>query len=135
MLHRELPYDGIAPYQVVIGVATKGLRPPIGAHVPKPFADMMKACWDEEPNVRPSFVLLTETLEKMSCPEPRWKKPRRKKAANARPEEESGILSPENFLSDEEKALIINNDDIDNEEIELNDDSDPSAGEEDKLLS
>lgn len=133
MEHRTLPYEGIAPYQVVIGVATKGLRPPIGDTVPKALADMMKSCWDEKPNHRPTFVSLTETLERMLCPEPQFKKPRRqknkKRAAREEtvdePEEDGdgGILSPYMLLSDEEKANLL----------DLSDDE-KEAGEEESFL-
>jgi hypothetical protein len=89
--------------------------------MPPYFVKMMKECWDEEPGVRPSFVLLTETLEKIICPEPHFKKPRRRKRRVKEEEEGEGILSPEMLLSEEEKGMAEG--------------GEGEGGEEDRLLS
>eukprot|EP01126_Amoeba_proteus_P008368 TRINITY_DN13095_c0_g1_i2.p1 TRINITY_DN13095_c0_g1~~TRINITY_DN13095_c0_g1_i2.p1 ORF type:complete len:191 (+),score=45.26 TRINITY_DN13095_c0_g1_i2:43-573(+) len=77
MFMRRLPYANVTPYEVVLGVATKELRPCLDASIPTVFADIMTVCWAEDPNLRPHFVQLTFLLERLSCPDPLRKKPYR----------------------------------------------------------
>jgi len=71
MCTREIPYEGTPPYQIVIYVATQGLRPEL--HHPvlekmKGFKTLMRLCWDEDPNKRPAFSDLIEKFNQMVCP-------------------------------------------------------------------
>jgi len=104
MCKRELPYEGIAPYQVVIGVATKGLRPPLDDTLPPSYKEMMTSCWDDLPSTRPSFVSLTERLEKLVCPEPVSKKPQKRKNAR-RVAVEERVISTLLDSSEDDKSL------------------------------
>lgn len=88
----------------------------------------MKACWDEEPNIRPSFVVLSETLEKMVCPDPYSKKPRQIRKTVQENDEEEDVLSPELLLSNEERSL--SNSEVEEEE---SDDMD-GEGSRERLL-
>ncbi len=98
VLTREDPYSGMPPFQVVLAVGTKGLRPgkafynllrfhipdrglsssvyssPYFSHTLSSFADvpskcpavwveLMKNCWDEEPDHRPSFDQIMERID------------------------------------------------------------------------
>lgn len=65
MVARKLPYFGMQPMQVGIAVLQQGMRPPIPPKCPLPLANLMRACWDSDPNRRPSFAQLVEALEAM----------------------------------------------------------------------
>eukprot|EP00177_Eucheuma_denticulatum_P003292 GFKZ01005946.1.p1 GENE.GFKZ01005946.1~~GFKZ01005946.1.p1 ORF type:complete len:1197 (+),score=199.39 GFKZ01005946.1:23-3592(+) len=65
MVARKLPYFGMQPMQVAIAVLQQGMRPPMPAKCPVPLAKLMRACWDSDPNRRPSFAQLVEALEAM----------------------------------------------------------------------
>jgi len=60
------------PYQVVISVATDGLRPEIEPNVIPPyFEKIIKECWNDDPDNRPEFIQLRETLEELVIPIPK----------------------------------------------------------------
>lgn len=65
MVARKLPYFGMQPMQVGIAVLQQGMRPPIPPKCPAPLAKLMRACWDSDPNRRPSFEQLVQALEAM----------------------------------------------------------------------
>ncbi|CDF38666.1 Serine/threonine protein kinase (fragment), partial [Chondrus crispus] len=65
MVARKLPYFGMQPMQVGMAVVQQGMRPPIPPKCPAPLVKLMKACWDSDPNVRPSFAQLVQALEAM----------------------------------------------------------------------
>ena len=46
-------------------VLQKDLRPEIPSDTPDKFANLMKRCWDRNPNVRPSFKQILNELEGM----------------------------------------------------------------------
>lgn len=46
-------------------VLQKDLRPDIPSDTPDKFANLMKRCWDRNPNVRPSFKQILNELEGM----------------------------------------------------------------------
>lgn len=54
--------DKIRPRDVICAVL-KGLRPVIPAGAPVDIADVMKACWAEEPEARPEFGAIMEGLK------------------------------------------------------------------------
>jgi len=61
---REDPHDGILPFQVVLAVGTKGMRLDIPPECPTNWKNLIKACWDEDQNLRPSFDDIMIQLEK-----------------------------------------------------------------------
>lgn len=65
MVARKLPYFGMQPMQVGIAVLQQGMRPPIPPKCPAPLVKLMRACWDSDPNRRPSFEQLVQALEAM----------------------------------------------------------------------
>ena len=63
---RADPYEGMAPFQVVLSVGTKAMRPPVPADGPYLWQKLMMDCWSESPDARPSFDEILERLENMS---------------------------------------------------------------------
>ena len=49
-------------------VMGKDLRPTIPEDTPEIFANLMKRCWDRNPNVRPSFKQILNELYSMKFP-------------------------------------------------------------------
>jgi len=62
---REDPYSGMPPFQVVLAVGTKGMRPTVPSDCPPVWGTLIVDCWQEKPEVRPSFDLIMERLEQM----------------------------------------------------------------------
>jgi hypothetical protein len=48
-------HKNLKDFQIVIQTAKKGLRPIIHSACPPPFADLMRRCWDQNPDKRPQF--------------------------------------------------------------------------------
>lgn len=65
MVARKLPFFGMQPMQVGLAVLNQGLRPTIPPKTPQPLCNMMCACWNSDPQKRPSFAQLVEALEAM----------------------------------------------------------------------
>lgn len=82
MVTQQYPYHGRAPYQVVIAVATKGLRPEIPDSTPVDFSTIMTQCWLENPSKRPSFGDLIEAFTAMKLPKPFSAHPKISRKAN-----------------------------------------------------
>jgi serine/threonine protein kinase len=55
LLTGRIPYSDMTPLQAAVGVVQKGLRPPIPPNCPPPLSDIMRLCWQRDPNVRPPF--------------------------------------------------------------------------------
>ena len=51
----EIPYSGLHDNVEVLLSVTKGERPPIPPTLPSYLHDLIKKCWEEDPNLRPSF--------------------------------------------------------------------------------
>jgi hypothetical protein len=77
MCTRKLPYAGFAPYQVVISVATKGMRPELDKEIPSYFSNLIEICWSEEPERRPQFVSLISIIDSLDVPQPTKRRPYR----------------------------------------------------------
>mgnify|MGYP002480872880 CR=1 FL=1 len=70
MCTRQDPYGGLPPFQVVVQVATKGLRPEIPHDCPPEWAQLMVDCWAENEAARPTFAEIIERLSNMDLS--RW---------------------------------------------------------------
>lgn len=66
IITREEPYDGQPGMNIAFLVAQDGLRPDVPAFCPDPYAQLMTACWDDQPENRPSFTEILNTLHEMS---------------------------------------------------------------------
>jgi serine/threonine protein kinase len=67
---RTAPYSGMTPFQVMFGVASSGMRPPINEDdCPEPWRELMLTCWSESPEDRPTFDQIARTLQSMVLPE------------------------------------------------------------------
>jgi len=76
MCTRQRPYSQLKPYQVVISVATEGLRPAIDTTIIPPyFEKLMKMCWNDSSEERPDFSKLRELFESVTCPTPKHPNP------------------------------------------------------------
>jgi len=62
---REDPYYGMPPFQVVLAVGTKGLRPLVPQTCHSCWIKLMTECWSENPSERPSFSSVMNSLEAM----------------------------------------------------------------------
>ena len=52
-----------------VGYQKPGLRPPIPTDCPSPaLIELMVKCWDDDPNVRPDFIVLLEQLKAITLP-------------------------------------------------------------------
>eukprot|EP01127_Copromyxa_protea_P019929 TRINITY_DN6566_c0_g1_i1.p1 TRINITY_DN6566_c0_g1~~TRINITY_DN6566_c0_g1_i1.p1 ORF type:complete len:780 (+),score=135.33 TRINITY_DN6566_c0_g1_i1:51-2390(+) len=83
MLTREYPYDGRPPYQVVIAVATQGLKLQTPENIPSCFAEILESCW-REAEERPTFGELITILANGNIPAPRSPYPRVKGGGSLR---------------------------------------------------
>jgi len=63
---RQDPYEGMAPFQVVLNVGTKLMRPIIPESCPTAWVNLVTSCWSEVPSSRPSFDEIILLLEAMS---------------------------------------------------------------------
>ena len=65
LLTREVPYKGMQPMQVAINVMTSGLRPHLPEDGDPKYLALVEACWDQDPNRRPTFPRILRTLNDM----------------------------------------------------------------------
>jgi len=80
MATQKYPYDGQPPYQIVIQVATQGLRPELPDSILGEFRQLITQCWDEDPSNRPTFGDLVLYLEQLELPKPSTTYPKYKKS-------------------------------------------------------
>jgi serine/threonine protein kinase len=64
LLTGRIPYSDMTPLQAAVGVVQKGLRPPIPPNCPPPLSDIMRLCWQRDPNVRPSFEQVSRPADR-----------------------------------------------------------------------
>ncbi|TMW69756.1 hypothetical protein Poli38472_001912 [Pythium oligandrum] len=70
LVERKDPYEGLNAFQVPLQVANDGLRPAeFTKSAPLGLDHLMKQCWDSNPNQRPTFEEIAETLNKWLKPE------------------------------------------------------------------
>jgi len=75
MCARQEPYEAIPGFQVIVAVATKRMRPKIPNNTDPKFANLIRRCWTEDPEMRPDFQELVEIFEEMQLPPPTKKMP------------------------------------------------------------
>jgi serine/threonine protein kinase len=61
MITKEVPFAGMTPIQAAFQVAN-GARPPLTELIPRPMQKIISSCWQQDPQKRPSFTLLTAEL-------------------------------------------------------------------------
>ena len=64
LLTRKIPYDGMQPMQVAMMVHTHKKRLPIPDTCPEWYATLIKDCWDQDPDARPSFAEIIKRLKR-----------------------------------------------------------------------
>lgn len=65
----ELPFDGMSPFQIILAVGEKGMRPEL-EHGPRgggfngyeDYVALMEACWAQNPEERPAFEHIIASL-------------------------------------------------------------------------
>jgi len=60
---RNIPYNGMAPVQVVALVVNRKERPRIPPSCPQIMAQLMEQCWRHDFKQRPSFAEIVERLK------------------------------------------------------------------------
>jgi serine/threonine protein kinase len=55
IVSRQVPFSGLEPAQILVQVFMNDIRPVIPDHVNVPLRDLIKQCWDRNPDVRPTF--------------------------------------------------------------------------------
>ena len=65
LLTHETPFAGIEGFQVAWLVVEKGERLTIPSSCPHAFADLMRACWQLDSTLRPTFHELLASIEKL----------------------------------------------------------------------
>lgn len=59
----KCPYEGMVQIQAALSVLNHDLRPKIPDSCPRFFARLMRACWNREPSMRPSFADIIKAFE------------------------------------------------------------------------
>ncbi|KAF5837643.1 kinase-like domain-containing protein [Dunaliella salina] len=57
------PFRDMPPVLLGHSIVKDGKRPTWPAHVPKGYRDLANACWDQNPDARPSFVAILKELQ------------------------------------------------------------------------
>jgi hypothetical protein len=55
LLTRKAPFEESTPLQTAMAVARSEARPKMPSSVPPALASLIRACWDKDPSVRPTF--------------------------------------------------------------------------------
>eukprot|EP00026_Physarum_polycephalum_P002017 Phypoly_transcript_02021.p1 GENE.Phypoly_transcript_02021~~Phypoly_transcript_02021.p1 ORF type:complete len:983 (+),score=101.44 Phypoly_transcript_02021:356-2950(+) len=63
LVARKDPFEDMEAIQVALGVLHDGLRPPIPDTTPKKYAELMQKCWAQDPDKRPDFHEILDTLQ------------------------------------------------------------------------
>lgn len=62
----QQPYNELPLIEIIFGVTTNDIRPPIDAVDEPELADLIKRCWHKEPDQRPTFEEILTTLRDIS---------------------------------------------------------------------
>ena len=63
MTSKEEPYSKMSAPQIIIGVTQRGLRPEVPKNCPPKLAELMKKCWETDPNKRPTMKEIISELK------------------------------------------------------------------------
>ena len=63
---RTDPYQGMAPFKVIYAVGREKMRPRIPPGLPPEYVALMRACWDDNPDARPDFAAILDTVTNMA---------------------------------------------------------------------
>jgi len=58
----QKPYANSDPVKLPYQVALESKRPPLAPHIPQKFANLMDRCWHGDPEQRPEFTEICDTL-------------------------------------------------------------------------
>ena len=59
---RNIPYHNMVPIQAAVAVMNQGLRPVLPKTTPIEYSSLVSECWDQNPNLRPSFEVILQRL-------------------------------------------------------------------------
>jgi len=59
----EIPYANLVDDVKVLMSVTGGVRPPIPSTLPPYFHDLLKSCWKDDPDLRPTFNDFVNTIQ------------------------------------------------------------------------
>ena len=59
----EIAFEKFNQYQILQKVAIEGYRPTIKKDVPKAYKELIKSCWSQNPDERPTFDQIVENLK------------------------------------------------------------------------
>jgi len=62
LITREMPFDDTETFTIPV-LVTKGKRPKIPKTTPKEWSKLVKKCWDQKPEKRPTFPQILTILE------------------------------------------------------------------------
>ncbi|ELR14267.1 protein kinase domain containing protein [Acanthamoeba castellanii str. Neff] len=62
ILTRKEPYEDEPLLQIALRVASQGLRLEVPPDTPQPLASLMKECWEQKPDDRPTFPAIIQRL-------------------------------------------------------------------------
>mmetsp|Transcript_7434 Transcript_7434/g.11435 ORF Transcript_7434/g.11435 Transcript_7434/m.11435 type:complete len:81 (+) Transcript_7434:898-1140(+) len=65
MLTRECPFEGHTPIQCALAVLNNNSRPKIPVWCPPQLDALIQACWEREPDQRPTFEQILSALDAM----------------------------------------------------------------------
>ncbi len=66
MWHHQVPFEGMSPVDAARAAAFERRRPVVGAHIHKELADVIRDCWQPNPNSRPTFEEVINRLEPLA---------------------------------------------------------------------
>ena len=66
VLEQKLPFEGKNPVQIGLAVREQKLRPPIADDAPAGFAELLCACWHDEPEQRHTFSRILGALQALA---------------------------------------------------------------------
>ena len=66
VLEQRLPFEGKNPVQIGLAVREQKLRPPLPEDAPAGLADLLCACWHDEPEQRHTFSRVLGALQALA---------------------------------------------------------------------
>jgi sterile alpha motif and leucine zipper-containing kinase AZK len=55
MYHNQVPFEGMTPVDAARAASYERRRPVLAPHLAKELADVIRDCWQPNPNSRPTF--------------------------------------------------------------------------------